>query len=97
MVRGHPQRGIPGIPVDENVNRALGCIFGGSDSVHVGSAAETIAEEQDEGVTSRRDRVGAEVLDADGTAGPLGQGHRDDGPTDRQPRVFPCLKLQAVA
>ena len=23
--------------------------------------------------------------------------HRDDGPTDRQPRGFPCLTLEAVA
>ena len=45
----------------------------------------------------RRDRERAEVIDAGGTAGPLRQGHRDDGPTDRQPRGFPYLTLQAVA
>ena len=27
-------------------------------------------------------------MDTDGNAGPLGQGHRDDGPTDRGPRQF---------
>ena len=41
--------------------------------------------------------MGAEVIDDDGNAGPFRQGHRDDGPTDRQPRVFSCLTLQAAA
>ena len=58
--------------------------------------AETIREEQDAGVTSRRDRQGGEIIDADGYAGAFGQGHRDDGPPDRQPRGFLCLAFQAV-
>ena len=56
-----------------------------------------MTEEQDVGVTSRRDREGAEAIDADGNVGPFGQRRRGDGPTDRQPRGFPCLTLQAVA
>ena len=79
------------------VSRALGCKFGSSDRIHVGSAAETISEEQDVSVASRRDRKGAEVIDANGNARPFGQWHRDDGPPDRQPRGFPCLTLQALA
>ena len=35
------------IPVDENVSRALSCELGRSVCEHVGSAAETIGEEQD--------------------------------------------------
>ena len=46
------------VQVDENVGRALGCTFIGNDCEHVGSAAETIGEEEDVGVTSRRDRRG---------------------------------------
>ena len=83
MLRGHPQ--MVGVLVDKNVRRALGCKFGSSDRVHVGSAAETISEEQDVSVSSRRDRKGAEVIDANGNALPFGQGHRDDGPTNREP------------
>ena len=95
MLLEHPLEG--NVPVHENASRALGCKFGGNDRVHIGSAAETIGEEQDVGVALRRDREGAEVKDADGNAGSYGQGHRDDGLPDRQPRGFPCLTLQAVA
>ena len=61
VVREYAARASPegNVPIDKNVSRALGCKFGGSDCVHVGSAAETILEEQDVGVTSRRDRQGA--------------------------------------
>ena len=82
--------------VDENVSLALSCELGCGDCECVGSASETIGEEQDVGFTSRHDREGAEVVDADGNAGPFRQGHRNDGPTDRQPRGFQCLTLQAV-
>ena len=83
--------------VDENVSLALSCELGCGDCECVGSASETIGEEQDVGFTSRHDREGAEVVDADGNAGPFRQGHRNDGPADRQPRGFPRLTLQAVA
>ena len=58
VVREYAPRASPegNIPVDENVSRALGCKFGGSDGEHVGSAAETTGEEQYAGVTSRRYR-----------------------------------------
>ena len=36
---------------------------------HVGSAAETVGQEKDVGVTSRRHPEGGEVIDADGNAG----------------------------
>ena len=36
-------------------------------------------------------------MDADRNTGPFKQRHRDDGPTDRRPRGFPCLTLQSVA
>ena len=97
MVREYAARASPegDVPV-ENVSRALGCKFGGSDCVHVDSAAETIGEEQDVDVSPRRDRKGVEVIDANGNVRPFGQGHRDDGPSDRQPRGFSCLTLQAM-
>ena len=90
-LHGHPQRGT------YRLYRALRCELGCSDCEHVGSATETIGEEQGVGVTSRCDREGGEIIDADCNAGPFGQGHRDDGPTDRQPRGFPSLTAQAVA
>ena len=58
----------------------LGC----SSSGHVGPVAETISGEQDVGNTSRCDRNMIEVMDANANAGPFWQGHRQDGPTDRQ-------------
>ena len=82
--------------VDENVSLALSCELGCGDCECVGSASETIGEEQDVGFTSRHDREGAEVVDADGNAGPFGQKDRHDGPPDRQPRDFPCLAFQAL-
>ena len=85
------------VPVDDNDSHAFSCKLGSSDCKHVSSAAETTDEEQDVGVTSRRDREGVKVIDADGNAAPFKQGTRDDGPTDRQPRGFPCLTLQSVA
>ena len=74
VVREFAARASPegDVPVDEDVSRALSCKFGCSEYGHVGSAAETIGEEQGVGVSSRRDREGAEVIDADGNAGPFG-------------------------
>ena len=87
VVREYAPRTSPvgNIPVDENASRALSCELGCSDQEHAGSAAETIGEEQGVGDTSRRDRDGAEVIDADGNASVVKQGHRDDGPTGRHP------------
>ena len=84
------------VPIDDNVSRTLGGKIIGRDRVHIGSAAEVIGEEPHVGVTSRRDRKGVEVLDADDIARSFGQGHQDDGPPNRQPRVFPCLTRHAV-
>ena len=99
MSREYAARASPegSVPVDKNVSRAFGSKFGSSDRVHVGSAAETISETQDVGVTSGHDRKGAEVIDANGNVRPCGYGHRDDGPPDCHPQGFPCLALQAVA
>ena len=96
VVREYAARAPPeeNVPLDENVSRALGCKFGGGDRVHVGSAAKMIGEEQDIGVTLRRDWEGAEVVDADEQCRAL---WADDGRPDRQPRGFPCLTLQAMA
>ena len=95
VVREYAARAPPeeNVPLDENVSRALGCKFGGGDRVHVGSAAKMIGEEQDIGVTLRRDWEGAEVVDADEQCRAL---WADDGRPDRQPRGFPCLALQAM-
>ena len=68
MLRGHLQRGMP---ADGNVSRALSCELGCSDCDLVGSAAETIIGDKNVSVTSRGDREGAEVIDADGNAGPF--------------------------
>ena len=62
------------IAVDDNVSRAPSCKFGYSGCEHVGWAAVTIGEEQDVGVTSRRDREGPEAIDAEGNTGPSGRG-----------------------
>ena len=66
-------RGI--IPVDDNVSRALSWDLSCSDCEHVGSAAETIGEEQDVGASSRSDREGAGAIDGDGNDGPFRQRH----------------------
>ena len=71
--------------VDNNVSRALRCTFGSSDRIHVVLAAETVSEELVLSVASRRDLMGADVIDADGNGRSFGQGHRDDGQTGRQP------------
>ena len=84
------------IPVDENVGRALIGERCRSNGVHVGSAAETISESQDVGISPRRHWERAEIVNADGDAGPFWEGQRDDGPPDRLPRRFPCSALQAV-
>ena len=68
-MRGHLQMGI--YQLYENAGPALSCELGYSDCEHVGSAAETIGEKQDVGVTSRHDRERAEVIDAIGNAGPF--------------------------
>ena len=60
---------------------ALSSKFRCNDCEHVNLAAETIGEERGVGVTSRRNREGAEVINADG---PFRQGHRDDDSADRQ-------------
>ena len=56
-----------------------------------------IGEGKGVGVTSRRDRAVADVIDADGIAGPFRQGHRYDELMDCQLRRFPCVTLLAVA
>ena len=68
MLRGHSQRGI------YRLMRMLGvpsAVNSAAVTAYM-SATETIGEEQDVGVTSRRDRKGAEVIDADGKSGPFG-------------------------
>ena len=71
MLRGHPKRGIYRLM---RMLAVLSCELGGCDCEHVGSAAETIGEEQDVNDTSRRDQEGAAVIDADGNARPSGRG-----------------------
>ena len=75
VVRVYAARSFPegDVPVDENVCRAVGGKFGSSDRVHVGSAAETVGEEQDVDVASGCHRRGADVTDANGNARPFRQ------------------------
>ena len=54
--------------VDSNVGRALRGELGGSDGEHIGPTTETVGDQQDVRVASRRDRKRAEVVDADGDA-----------------------------
>ena len=54
MLRGHTPRWS--VPVDEEVGGALGCKFGGGDGEYIRTADEMVGEEQDVGVTPRRDR-----------------------------------------
>ena len=65
--------------VDENISRAVSGELSRCDCEHVGSAAEAICEKRDVGITSRHYRERAEVVDADGNAGPFWRGQRDDG------------------
>ena len=69
----------------------------GSDGEHIGPTTETIGDQQDVAVASRRDRKRAEVVDTDGDARTFQERHGDDWPTESQPRGFPRLELQAVA
>ena len=93
VVREGSARASPyeNIPVDENASRAPSGELSRYDCQQVGSTAETISEKQDVGITARRYRERAEVVDADGDAGSFWQGHRDGGPPDRLPRFFPCF------
>ena len=77
--------------VPSAVNAASSC-----DCEHVGSGAKAISEKQDEGFTWRKYRERAEVVDADGDAGPFWQGQHDGGPPARLPPRFPFLALQTV-
>ena len=72
VVRENAARASPegSIPVGENGSRALSGELCRCDGVHVGSVAETLSEKQDVGISSRRHRERAEVVDADGDAGP---------------------------
>ena len=54
------------MPIEENVSRDIICEHRLSDCDHVGLTAETTIEEQDRLVTSKRDRKGTQVIDADG-------------------------------
>ena len=56
------------------------------------SARRPISKKQGVGTTSSRHRERAEVVDADGDAGPSWQGRRDGGPPDRLPRRFSYFK-----
>ena len=83
--------------VGENVGRTLSDELGGSDGDHIGPTTETVGDEQDVGVASRRDRKRAEVVDTDGDARTLRERHGHDWPMDSRPWEFPRLTLQAVA
>ena len=95
MVRGHPHKGM--YFVDQDIGRALCGTLSGSDGEHIGPTTETIGDQQDVGVASRRDRKRAEVVDTDGDTRTFREKHGDDWPTDSQPRGFTRLALQAVA
>ena len=58
---------------------------------------ETMGDQQDVGVASRRDRKRARLVDTDGDARTFRERHGDDWPTKSQPRGFLRLALQAVA
>ena len=83
--------------VDQNVCRTLSGELGGSDGEHIGPMTETVGDQQDVGVPSRRGRKRTEVVDTDGYARTFRERHGDDWPTDSQPRGFPRLALEAVA
>ena len=94
MVRGYTHRNVF---VDQNVDRTLSGELGGIDGEHIGPTTETVGDQQDVAVASRRDRERAEVVDTDGDARTFRERHGDDWPTDSQSRGFPRLALQAVA
>ena len=81
--------------VDQNVGRAVSGELRGSDGEHIGPTTETLGDEQDVGVASRRDRKWAEVVDTDGDARTFRERHADDWPSDSQLWAFPRLSLQA--
>ena len=94
MVRGHPHRGE--VFVDKNVGRAVSGELGGSDGENIGPTTETVGDQQDVSVASRRDRRRAEVVDTDGCARTFRERHGDDWPKNIQSRGFPRLALQTV-
>ena len=64
---------------------------------NIGPTTETVYDEQDVGVASRRDRKRVEVVYTDGDARTFRERHGDDWPTDSQSTAFPRLALEAVA
>ena len=65
-----PRECFAGIPVDDNFSRYLSGELSHWDFEHVGSAAETVSGNKYVGITSRRFREKAEVVDNDGDAEP---------------------------
>ena len=61
------------VTVDKNVSRALSRKFGSSDRVHVGSAAETIGEEQGVSISSRLDQERPKESTLTAMTGPSGR------------------------
>ena len=103
MANGQSAAGFPALStsrdvfVDQDIGRTLSGKLSGSDGEHIGPTTETIGDQQDVGVASRRDRKRAEVVDTDGDTRTFLERHGDDWPADSQPRGFPPLALQAVA
>ena len=85
------------IILDQDIGRTLSGKLSGSDGEHIGPTTETIGDQQDIGVASRRDRKRTEVVDTDGDTRAFRERHGVDWPTDSQPRGVPRVALQAVA
>ena len=83
--------------VGQNVGCALSGEVCGSDGKQIGPTTETVSDERDAGVASRRDQKRAKVVDNDGDARTVRERHRGDWPPESQWWGFPCLALQAVA
>ena len=95
MVREHPHKGM--YLLTRILALTLSGKLGGIDGEQIVPSTETIIDQQDVGVALRCDRKRAEVADTDGNARTFREKHGDDWPTDRQPRGFPRLALQALA
>ena len=86
MVRGHPLKGMDF--VDQDIGRTLSGKLSGSDGEHVGLTTETIGDQQDVGIASRRDRKRAKIVDTDGDTRTFQERHGDDWPIGQSAAGF---------
>ena len=74
--------------VYQDVDSTFRCEIRGGDSEHIRPPAEAIRKEEDVIISSRRDRQGSKIVNADGYPGAAGQGNGEFRPSKRLARLF---------